>query len=89
MLSGIGPAEHLTEHKIPVISALPGVGEHMMDHAVVDVALADTSGASLTFLRPTTFWHRIKRMNAILTYTLTGGGPLTCIVCFPRVVISP
>jgi len=82
MLSGIGPAEHLTEHKIPVIAALPGVGEHMMDHVVVDVALADTSGTSLTFLKPTTFWHHIKRMHAILTYTLTGKGPLTCIVCF-------
>jgi choline dehydrogenase len=85
MLSGIGPAEHLTEHKIPVIAALPGVGEHLMDHVVVDVALADTSGASLTFLRPRTFWQRIKRMHAILTYTFTGRGPLTTVVCFSPV----
>jgi len=81
MLSGIGPAAHLAEHEIPVIAALPGVGEHLMDHAVVDVALAETSGNSLTFLKPHTLWHWIKRMHAILTYTFTGRGPLTCIVC--------
>jgi GMC oxidoreductase len=82
MLSGIGPAAHLAEHEIPVIAALPGVGEHLMDHPVVDVALAETSGNSLTFLEPKTLWHRIKRIQAILTYTFTGRGPLTCIVCF-------
>jgi choline dehydrogenase len=90
MLSGIGPAAHLAEHEIPVIAALPGVGEHLMDHAVVDVALAETSGNSLTFLKPQTLWHWIKRMHAILTYTFRGRGPLTCIVCcFPRVLVSP
>jgi choline dehydrogenase len=82
MLSGIGPAAHLAEHEIPVIAALPGVGEHLMDHAVVDVALAETSGNSLTFLLPKNLWHWIKRMHAIFTYTLTGRGPLTCVVCF-------
>jgi choline dehydrogenase len=85
MLSGIGPAAHLTEHKIPVITTLPGVGEHLMDHAVVDVALADTSGTSLTFLRPQTLWHRVKRMHAILTYIFKRKGPLTTVVCFPAV----
>lgn len=83
MLSGIGPAAHLTEHKIPVIASLPGVGEHLMDHAVVDVALAETSGSSLSFLKPTSIWHRIKRTYALFTYTLTGKGPLTTNVCHP------
>ncbi|KAH9995649.1 GMC oxidoreductase [Russula compacta] len=77
MLSGIGPAAHLTEHKIPVIASLPGVGEHLMDHAVVDVALAETSGSSLSFLEPTGLWHSIKRAYAFFTYSLTGKGPLT------------
>ncbi len=31
-LSGIGPAEHLREHGIPVVRDLPGVGENMQDH---------------------------------------------------------
>jgi choline dehydrogenase len=32
MLSGIGPADHLTEHGIPVIADRPGVGANLQDH---------------------------------------------------------
>jgi len=32
MLSGVGPAEHLREHGIPVRHALPGVGQNLQDH---------------------------------------------------------
>jgi choline dehydrogenase-like flavoprotein len=32
MLSGIGPADHLREHGIPVVHHLPGVGENLHDH---------------------------------------------------------
>jgi choline dehydrogenase-like flavoprotein len=35
MLSGIGPAEHLQQHGIPVVQHLPGVGRNLHDH--VDV----------------------------------------------------
>lgn len=37
LLSGIGPAEHLTEHGIPVKKDLPGVGENYQDHLLVPV----------------------------------------------------
>ncbi len=30
--AGIGPVGHLHEHGIPVVSALPGVGQRLMDH---------------------------------------------------------
>ena len=32
MLSGIGPAEHLISHGIPVLHNLPGVGQNLQDH---------------------------------------------------------
>ena len=37
-LSGVGPADLLTQHSIPVIKALPGVGENLQDHLGVMVA---------------------------------------------------
>jgi choline dehydrogenase len=38
MLSGIGPARHLTALGIPVQADLPGVGENLQDHPVVMAA---------------------------------------------------
>ena len=35
MLSGIGPAEHLTAHGIEVVHNLPGVGRNLQDHLEV------------------------------------------------------
>ena len=32
MLSGIGPEDHLRAHGIPVVHALPGVGQNLQDH---------------------------------------------------------
>lgn len=37
MLSGIGPAEHLKAHGIPVIADLPGVGQNLQDHVQLPV----------------------------------------------------
>ncbi len=37
MLSGIGPADHLTEHGILPVHHLPGVGANLQDHLVVTV----------------------------------------------------
>ncbi|MCH6230727.1 GMC family oxidoreductase N-terminal domain-containing protein [Microbacterium sp. CFH 31415] len=38
MLSGIGPAEHLAEHGIPVLVDAPGVGSNLQDHLVAGLA---------------------------------------------------
>jgi choline dehydrogenase-like flavoprotein len=37
MLSGIGPAEHLRGHGIPVVQDLPGVGQNLQDHFGIDI----------------------------------------------------
>lgn len=40
LLSGIGPAEHLRSHNIPVVVDLPGVGQNFHDHLLVRVCYA-------------------------------------------------
>ncbi|RCN37773.1 choline dehydrogenase domain protein [Ancylostoma caninum] len=37
MLSGVGPADHLRAHEIPVVVDLPGVGENLIDHLEIYV----------------------------------------------------
>lgn len=43
MLSGIGDAEHLREHGIPVVHHLPGVGRNLVDHPE-GIVLFEASG---------------------------------------------
>lgn len=37
MLSGVGPADHLREHGIPVLQDAPGVGQNLIDHPEVPI----------------------------------------------------
>lgn len=37
MLSGIGPADHLRAHGIPVVADLPGVGANLQDHMQLSI----------------------------------------------------
>ncbi|MGY2082226.1 GMC family oxidoreductase [Blastococcus sp. SYSU DS0539] len=48
MLSGIGPADHLREVGVDVVSDLPGVGGGLQDHPLVPVVWHVRSGKSLT-----------------------------------------
>jgi choline dehydrogenase-like flavoprotein len=42
MLSGIGPADHLSSHGIPCVADLPGIGENLIDHPEVPlIAIAN------------------------------------------------
>jgi choline dehydrogenase len=47
MLSGIGPADHLGQHGIPVIQDLPGVGANLQDHLEVYIQQACLQPVSL------------------------------------------
>jgi choline dehydrogenase len=61
LLSGIGPAEQLTQVGIPVIHALPGVGQNLRDHPLVWVTWRTRSDFPLDALAP--------RMQVCLRYT--------------------
>lgn len=37
IVSGVGPAEQLSQHNIPVVAERPGVGQNMWDHVVLSV----------------------------------------------------
>jgi choline dehydrogenase len=47
MLSGIGPAAHLSDHAVGVACDLPGVGQHLQDHLSVPVIRATNDPVTL------------------------------------------
>ncbi|CAE6517369.1 unnamed protein product [Rhizoctonia solani] len=80
MNSGIGPANELNKHNIPVVQDLSGVGDHLMDHPIAFVRFRTRPGESLNFLNQrinNTFSAKLKRAKAIAQYLLTKSGPLT------------
>ncbi len=46
MLSGIGPADMLRRHNIPVMEDLPGVGANLQDHPTVSAAMSNPGAES-------------------------------------------
>lgn len=82
MLSGIGPADHLQQHGIPVVHDLPGVGRHLHDHIdvvqVVDAPhLTDLFGLSprgiVNALKGILEWRR-QRSGLLTTNFAEAGG---------------
>ena len=47
MLSGLGPADHLREHGLPVIADLPDVGGNLQDH--LDICTVDGTDRRVTY----------------------------------------
>jgi choline dehydrogenase-like flavoprotein len=71
LLSGIGPPDHLSRMKIPLVQPLPGVGENLQDHIGL---------GGLTFIidQPFTFTkERFQTMPVALEYILNERGPLS------------
>jgi choline dehydrogenase len=48
MLSGVGPADELNKHRIPITSEAPGVGRNLQNHPGVDVQFGTAFKDSLT-----------------------------------------
>jgi choline dehydrogenase len=69
MLSGIGPAAHLTEHGIAVAVDAPGVGQNLAEHPLVYMSYAARE--------PTTFLRALRSDRAalsVLRWAATGKG---------------
>jgi choline dehydrogenase-like flavoprotein len=82
MLSGIGPAEHLREHGVPVVVDLPGVGRALHDHPDVVIVVEGLSADGLFGLsvgnlprlaRAIGEWRR-KRTGLLTTNFAEAGG---------------
>ncbi len=58
MLSGIGPADHLTEHGIDVVADRPGVGKNLQDHLEVYMQMASKKPITL-YKYWTLFWKGV------------------------------
>jgi len=68
MLSGVGPAQHLTAHDISVVNELPGVGRNLQDHLNVKVNYACEKPVTLD--EADSLWN-------VLKYLVLKRGPLT------------
>jgi choline dehydrogenase len=64
LLSGVGPAAHLRDMKIPVVHDLPGVGQSLSDHPMAYVTCRTKKGFPLDGLAP--------RNQLALRYTAAG-----------------
>lgn len=67
MLSGIGPADHLNQLGIEVLSDLPGVGQNLQDHLITGVGYHCPKPVSMA---------NASRPDVLLQYLLTGKGML-------------
>jgi choline dehydrogenase len=73
LLSGIGPAEHLREHGIPVIADRPGVGANLQDHLQLRL-IYKVDGITTLNER---YHSHFGRARMLAEYALFRRGPLT------------
>jgi choline dehydrogenase len=71
MLSGIGPAQHLTEHGIEVVADRPGVGQNLQDH--LELYLQMAASQPITLFK---YWNLFGKalIGAQWLFTKTGLG---------------
>jgi choline dehydrogenase-like flavoprotein len=72
MLSGIGPADHLREHGIPLVADLPGVGSNLIDHVAVVIGAVGAPGSDIPPVYPNP-----DDPAELETWRRTGYGPLS------------
>jgi choline dehydrogenase len=70
MLSGIGPAEHLQEHGIPVVADRKGVGANLQDH--LEIYMQFAAKQPITLYK---YWNLWGKAWVGAQWLLTGQGP--------------
>jgi choline dehydrogenase len=73
MLSGVGPAQHLSEHGIPIVLDRPGVGGNLHDHLQLRMIYKVDGAKTLNALYASLF----NRALMGLDYALRRRGPMT------------
>uniref|UniRef100_D8QIH8 Glucose-methanol-choline oxidoreductase N-terminal domain-containing protein n=1 Tax=Schizophyllum commune (strain H4-8 / FGSC 9210) TaxID=578458 RepID=D8QIH8_SCHCM len=76
LLSGVGPAAHLAEHGIPVVRDLPAIGDHLVDHPIVDLHFKRKKNDSLKYFLPSSVGEAIQLLPVALRYAFFGDGPM-------------
>lgn len=76
MLSGVGPAPHLKEHGIEIVRDIPAVGQHLIDHPIVDVYLRDKFRTSHKFLKPRNITEVVQLIGSAVQYLVYRTGAL-------------
>jgi len=71
MLSGIGPARHLSEHGIDLVADRPGVGRNLQDHLELYIQMASKQPITL-YKYWNVFWKGIIGAQWLLTKTGLG-----------------
>ncbi len=72
MLSGLGPADHLTEQGLDIVADMPGVGSNLIDHP--EVPITAVANGPYGYFRQGEGWRMLK--NGI-QFKLFGSGPVT------------
>jgi choline dehydrogenase len=73
LLSGIGPADELKKHSIPVVQQNEAVGRNLKDHlAATGILCKAKAGTTIDYLGST-----LRALPALARWMTTGGGPLT------------
>ncbi|MCY7304697.1 MAG: GMC family oxidoreductase N-terminal domain-containing protein, partial [Rhodoferax sp.] len=72
-LSGVGPADLLQQHAIPLLHALPGVGANLQDHLQIR-AVYKVSGTRTLNTLAASVWGKAA---IALEYALTRSGPMS------------
>jgi choline dehydrogenase len=70
MLSGIGPAAHLSQHGIPVVADRPGVDQHQQDHLEMYIQMTATQPVSLY-----KYWNLLGKAFVGAQWLFLGTGP--------------